>query len=199
MVVQRVDSICGLHSSVLPLKVGYKEPAGAPRFDEIEREVVQLYQENAAGLLRYALAVAGLRELAQDGVQESFLRFYVARLHGKRIVNANAWLYSVLRNYLLDRLKEHASKNWASLDDIKDLPDPRQDPERGTHQSEVSRQLLRSLAPRELECLRLRGEGLRYAEIAQILRIRSGTVGAMLARGLKKVRKAFGVVEGHSC
>jgi DNA-directed RNA polymerase specialized sigma24 family protein len=53
----------------------------------------------------------------------------------------------------------------------------------------VSRcKMLRRLAPRELECVRLRAEGLNDAEIAEVLSIRSGTVGALLSRALGKCR-----------
>ena len=38
--------------------------------------------------------------------------------------------------------------------------------------------------------MQLRLEGLGYEEIADVLQIRSGTVGALLARGLKKIRES---------
>ena len=59
-------------------------------------------------------------------------------------------------------------------------------------QREITRQALGGLSPRELECLRLRQDGLNYKEIAKVLGIDSGTVGALLARGLKKIRAAVG-------
>jgi DNA-directed RNA polymerase specialized sigma24 family protein len=46
------------------------------------------------------------------------------------------------------------------------------------------------LSPREIECVRLRAEGLRYEEIAGVLGLQSGTVGALLARAHKKIRQA---------
>ena len=44
--------------------------------------------------------------------------------------------------------------------------------------------------PRELDCLRLRVEGFSYQEIAQVLGVRPGTVGALLPRVYSKLRDA---------
>jgi len=41
-----------------------------------------------------------------------------------------------------------------------------------------------------MECVRLRIEDLRYEEIASVLGLSAGTVGALLARAHGKIRKA---------
>src|SRR5260370_2729800 len=46
------------------------------------------------------------------------------------------------------------------------------------------------LSPREMECVRLRTEGLRYEEIASVLGLQAGTLGALLPSAHEKVRKA---------
>jgi DNA-directed RNA polymerase specialized sigma24 family protein len=43
-----------------------------------------------------------------------------------------------------------------------------------------------------MECVRLRTEDLRYEEIAIVLGLQAGTVGALLARAHLKIRKAVG-------
>jgi RNA polymerase sigma-70 factor (ECF subfamily) len=57
----------------------------------------------------------------------------------------------------------------------------------------MARELSKLLAPRELDCVRLRVEGLNYDEIAEVLNMRQGTVGATLARAHKKIRRVLGV------
>ena len=155
-----------------------------------ESEVIDLYQQNAAGLVRFAEGLVRDREMAQDALQEVFLRYFVARNSGQEIQNGKSWLYRVLRNYLLDRVKEAAFKNKASLEEAETIPDV-SDPEQEYLRAFTRKQILEVLAPRELECLQLRAEGFDYKEIAQILSIRSGTVGATLARALSKIRKAL--------
>jgi len=88
---------------------------GGPLPAGIEREIGDLYATEAAGMLRYALSVAGNNETAQDGVQEAFLRFFVVRTAGQEIRNPTAWLFRVLRNHVLDQLKAGA-RNQVGLD-----------------------------------------------------------------------------------
>ena len=116
------------------------------------------------------------REMAQDALQQVLLRYFVARSSGQEIQNGKSWLYRVLRNYLLDRIKEAAFKNKASLEEAESIPDI-SDPEKEYFRAFTRKQILEVLAPRELECLQLRAEGFDYKEIAQILNVRSGTVG----------------------
>ena len=75
------------------------------------------------------------------------------------------------------------------------VADIRQDVEAGYQKNESYQSALSILSPRERECVQLRLEGFGYNEIADILRIRPGTVAALLARGLKKLRQNGGIGE----
>jgi RNA polymerase sigma-70 factor, ECF subfamily len=165
--------------------------------NSLEGEVIDLYQQNASGLFRFAEALVRDREMAQDALQEVFLRYFVARSSGQEIQNGKSWLYRVIRNYLLDRVKEAAFKNKASLEEAEVIPDGSSDPEQQYLRAFARKQILRVLAPRELECLQLRAEGFDYQEIAKILSVRSGTVGATLARALNKIRKTLNPSGDH--
>lgn len=158
---------------------------------QLEDEIVQLYEAAFKGLFRYAMAIIRDRELAEDAIQECFLRYFIARKEGQSILNARAWLYRVLRNRLLD-LKKSARLNYdVSIEAAVRYPDWTQSPEAHLRRAELSRDLLAPLTAREQECFQLRLEGLRYDEIATVLRIRSGTVGAMLARALNKIQRVM--------
>lgn len=157
---------------------------------DIEQEVRRLHDETAAGIFRYALAFCGSRESAQDAVQEAFLRYFVIRSAGEEIHAPKAWLIRVVRNHLLDELKAGGSRREVGLRELANSPDPRQYPDPLPAPLDSLWLTIESLlSPRELECLRLRAEGLQYAEIANVLGLRSGTVGALLARAHKKIRK----------
>ena len=134
--------------------------------------------------------------MAQDALQEVFLRYFIARTSGQVVQNRKAWLYRVLRNYVLDRVKEATFKNRVSLEEAETVPDL-SDPEQEYLRAFTRKQILEVLAPRELECLQLRAEGFDYKEIAQILNVRSGTVGATLARALNKIRKTLNPSGDH--
>lgn len=167
--------------------------------DTIEQEVVQLYRENAAGLFRYGLVLSKNREAAQDGVQEAFLRYFIERSGSRAVERPKAWLFQVLRNFLLDGMKASIARKEVGLEAVRTWADARQNPESECRLAEMTRQLWALLSPRELECLRLRAEGLRYEEIAEVLSVRSGTVGALLARVQKKMRQAVGNTPARPC
>lgn len=160
--------------------------------DRIEQEVIQLYRENAAGLFRYGIVLVKNREAAQDAVQEAFLRYFLARSGRQPVERPKAWLFQVVRNFLLDALKSSSARKEVGLDAVGRWADTRQDPETEYRFAEMSRRLWALLSPRELECFRLRAEGLSYDEIAAVLSLRSGTVGALLARVQKKMREESG-------
>jgi RNA polymerase sigma-70 factor (ECF subfamily) len=171
-------------------------PRLAPILDAVhtgalETEIAELYRDVASGLFRYASVLARNRETAWDAVQEAYLRYFIARRGGRQIHDPKAWLFRVLRNVLLDVLKRHHVQKEVAIEQARESADLRPDPECEFGELELSRQTWESLAPREQECLKLRAEGLRYEEIAGVLGIRSGTVGALLARAQRKIRRAF--------
>ncbi len=154
----------------------------------IEQELVQLHQECAPGLLRYAAAISRDEELARDAVQEAFLKYFVERRLGRAIDNPRGWLYRVLRNHLLDRLSSAEARREVDAAEAEGAAAPSQT-DAHLLQAEAARELKTVLTLRELECLRLRAEGLSYEEIGSVLEIRPGTVGALLTRVYRKVRE----------
>lgn len=156
---------------------------------KIEAEIIQLMNEYAPDLSRYAVRLTREKYLVQDGVQEAFLRYFIARSGGQQIVNARAWLFRVLRNYLLDCNRKSCFMNAVDLEIAAEVPDVRRDAETVCQQNESVRYAFASLTPREKECMRLRLRGFGYDEIAGFLHIRPGTVAALLARSIKKFRQ----------
>lgn len=158
---------------------------------ELDQEVIRLYEVYAEGLLRYAMTMGRDRELARDAVQDCFFRYFLYRQERNEVANPKAWLFRVLRNSLLDRLRAHSNRAEVELDLLSQHADSRPGPEALYDAHQFAQQVPKLLAPREWECLRLRAEGLRYDEIADVLGIRPGTVGALLNRALLKLRVAF--------
>jgi RNA polymerase sigma-70 factor (ECF subfamily) len=156
---------------------------------QIEAEVIELLQRHAAALSRYAARIARDKTLVEDSIQEALLRYFIARTHGQQIDNPRAWLFRVLQNYILDCNRKSDSRQASNLEAAVQVADARQDVEAGYQQDETFRDALSSLSPREQACILLRLEGFAYDEMAHILGIRSGTVGALLARGMTKIRK----------
>ena len=163
---------------------------GSPPTAGIEREIVDLYEREAGAILRYAGALADNQETAHDALQEAFFRFFLCRSAGQQIRSPKGWLFRVAHNYVVDQ-KKGGSRNEVGMESLRNVPCPATHPEANRHVSDLLEGLLEiGLSPREIECVRLRTEDLRYEEIAGVLGLRAGTVGALLARAHEKIRKA---------
>jgi RNA polymerase sigma-70 factor, ECF subfamily len=156
--------------------------------DQAEAEVTVLLRKHAASLSRYAYAIAWNTAIVPDGIQEAFLRYFSARVNGQKIENQRAWLFRVLRNYIHDCNRRSALLSEVDLNAASHVLDDRHDAESALQNNEAFKRALSLLSPRERECVRLRLEGFDYEEIAHILKIRTGTVGSLIARSMKKIR-----------
>jgi RNA polymerase sigma-70 factor (ECF subfamily) len=163
----------------------------------LEDEVATLHREHAGELLRYARGAGGCEELAREAVQETFLRYFIERTYGREIVYQRAWLFEVLRNYLRDRASAAAIHRELPMEHAELRPDLRPSPEMVVGGIQTAEKIAESLSPREFECLRLRTQGLSYGEIGTVMQVRTGTVGALLARVHEKVRKVAGTEGGE--
>jgi RNA polymerase sigma-70 factor (ECF subfamily) len=154
---------------------------------EIERVVVAAYENYAAELFAYATSIIHGEDGALDAVQESFLRYFVELSYGRRVQNPRAWLYRVVRNYLLDRMGSAAVNREILMAETDEMAEPKPGPEAMVEQAQMAEQITSLLTGREMECLRLRSEELSYEEIAGVLGVRPGTVSALLTRAHKKL------------
>jgi RNA polymerase sigma-70 factor (ECF subfamily) len=153
--------------------------------DVLARELCSIYEDHCRSLLQYARSVGRSAATAQDVVQEAMLRYHASRTAGVVIENPRAWLYKVVLNLLIDLSAESTVPIEAAAQSI----DHGHDPQAEAEAASLRATLARVLSPREFECVRLRAEGLTYDEIGSALKIRTGSVGALLARSVWKLKK----------
>ena len=151
-----------------------------------------LYRQCAAEIRHYALLLSKDEQLSQDALQEAFMRYFIARSEGQRIEHPRAWVYKVVCNYVLDRLKQSRVRGERSLEDLPALSLRSGDVEAECYRREVFRLIAKTLTPRELQCVSLRSRGFRYEEIASALQLRSGTVGALISRAMRRMQAVVG-------
>ncbi len=163
--------------------------ARADQLARIKSEVTDLYRASAKNLFRYVFYLARDFEVAREAVQETFLRYYEYRLKGGAVRESQGWIFRVARNYAIDQIRATRPEKCVSMEEeeVSATNNPCC-PHDAYARVEAFKQLSKLLTTRELECLQLRAEGFKYKEIARILGIESGTVGATLAHGLKKIR-----------
>ena len=154
----------------------------------ISHEVAELHTAYAEALLRFGATFTPDAAACHDAVQEAFLRYFIERRYGRTIIHPQAWLYRVVRNYLLDRMRTASARQEVTVLDAQSVPTRQCNPEVAVHGTEIAREITAALSARELECLRLRATGLSYDEIGQSMIISPGTVAAMLGRVHSKLR-----------
>ena len=159
----------------------------------VQERVIQAFSEHRAEIYRYALSLGLDFGRAQELTQDAFLRLYVALDSGEPIENQRAWLFRVTHNLVLNvRLKDDRVAPWPEgLEDR--LTDPGADPERSLLETEKMRrfhEVVQGLSEQQRKCLRLRAEGFRYREIAEITGIKTSTVSEFLRRAISRLRKA---------
>lgn len=78
----------------------------------------EIFDLEESGLLQFAYGIVGRREIAEDLVQEAFLRLHE---HWQEVQNPKAWLYRSIRNMALNHLRDHRREtslgegsDWAS-------------------------------------------------------------------------------------
>lgn len=171
--------------------------ATANQESALSQELETLYHAHSDTLLRYAIHATASLEFAREAVQEVFLRYAELRQVEAPPPTPLVWLLRALRGHIGRRTRERDRRETGSLSRYAGA-DPAPSPETLALLSEARRIIDRLAAPRELECFLLRSEGLSYQEIARVMDISIGTVGATLARAVRKLEQVLEPREGDS-
>ncbi len=81
------------------------------------RSFTNLYQQNKVSLLRYVMTIVFDQQVAEEIVQEAFLRLYRQRVEIENLAHAKSWLYTVARNLSFDYLKKKKEVLYHLSDD----------------------------------------------------------------------------------
>ncbi|MBN1435052.1 sigma-70 family RNA polymerase sigma factor [Candidatus Fermentibacterales bacterium] len=169
-----------------------------PQRKQFEDEVVQYLD----GLYCYALHLTRNDEDACDLVQETYARAFRAYEQYQLGTNARAWLFAILRNTFLNRLRK-ARRNpvrthFEEQEELSSAMEPVEpplgtDPETETIRDEMRRDIRKALS-RIPESFRSAVvlcdvEGFSYKEISSILGVPIGTVRSRIHRGRAMLQK----------
>lgn len=163
-------------------------PAPAPSLEE-------LFLAEESRLLRFATALTGDFALAQDLVQEAFLRLH---RHQATVTQPRAWLFQTIRNLAHNHRRKHnrispldTSEHERQADPAPQAADPG---DRLAHHESLllMRLCLDDLPDRDRELIRLKFDHeLSYEEIAQRTGLGIGNIGYRLHHTLKRLATAF--------
>ena len=147
----------------------------------------------------YAVAfrMCGVKEDAEDCLQEAMLRVYRSISGFKAQSSFGTWVYRITMNTCLDELRRRKNRPSASLDDMLDAgwspADKREGPEQRAVRSELRlalEGLIRELPEDMRAAVVLRDiQGLSYEDIARALDANVGTIKSRISRGRVKLRE----------
>jgi len=161
--------------------------------------VAALFASEEGALLRFAYGLVGRREVAEEAVQEGFLRLHE---HWTTVENPRAWLYRAVRNLALNHLRKYKRENVTGDLDGHTSEAPVPDEELGRHEAAgMVRLLMADLKDDDRQLLHLKyHEELAYGKIAERLGLSVGNVGYRLHHLLKNLADSLrsAGVEGSS-
>lgn len=169
--------------------------------EAVKPSLAAVFEAEEAPLVRYAYGLVGRREVAEELVQDAFLRLHQ---HWETVEKPRPWLYRCVRNRSLNHLRDH-KREYLS----EELPEPeretRREPDQELGRLEAAgllRMLMDELSERDRELVHLRYfEDLKYAGISERTGMTIGNVGYRLHHILKSLAESLrrvGVEGGQS-
>ncbi len=144
----------------------------------------QLFYKHRDDLWRFAYFLGSSRYEAEEVLQQTWLRAWEKFHTLKRAQKARAWLFTILYRELLS-LRRRSTTAGESLDEVKELPDNRQEnPGLQIDLEKAIRELPENFRTPLL--MQIVG-GLSINEIAEMLEIPRGTVLSRIARARKRL------------
>jgi len=149
-------------------------------------DLVGLFRSEEGALLRFAYGLTGRRAVAEEIVQEGFLRLH---RHWDKVEQPRPWIYRCVRNLAINE-----RRSWVREGDVKVATEPMSPdedaPERLQRMETLGllRMCLAELTMDEQRLLRMKfHEELSYKEMAERLGISVGNVGYRLHHLLKSL------------
>ena len=138
-------------------------------------------------LRRYARALAGNRDDADDLVQDTLERAWAKSALWRGVVDMRGWLFGIMHNLHVDGVRRPRLATQA-LDD--DTPEVAMAPTQGERLAVLDLQAALDLLPIEQKeiVLLVALEDMAYADVAKALGIPIGTVMSRLSRGRERLR-----------
>jgi len=150
----------------------------------------ELVSRNQRTALSVAYRFLGRQSLAEDAVQEAFLKVLAGASRYRPTARFSTYLYGVIWHICVDFYRK---KRTESLDDVPARQDPGPDPAQAAlagERADLVRQAVQELPPRQRMALVLKHfENLSYEEIGRTLECSPTAVDALLVRAKRKLQE----------
>jgi RNA polymerase sigma factor (sigma-70 family) len=152
------------------------------------QSVVEGLGEHVVGLRRYAFALTGNREDAEDLVQETLTRAIAAANSFRATGSLRAWLFAIMHNTFLSGVRERPSPARETAEEAPEMAEPPHQLAR-LEVRDVLTALGRLPEPQRAAISLIALEDFSYAEAARTLGVPLGTLMSRLARGREALRR----------
>lgn len=162
-----------------------------------QKAFARLYELTSAKLFALALGILRRRDLAEDVLQESFIRLWrSAHRFDPAKGSAMSWMVTIVRNGAFTMLERRGREGQASgIADIENMASSEPDPLEQAMQSSAARALLACLQrldePQRRSIVLAYYEGLTHTELAARLSAPIGTVKSWIRRGLMHLKECL--------
>lgn len=161
-------------------------------------QLAELFAQHHLELYRYVARFTGDPDLAEDVVQDVFVR--LAERPPADAAHVRGWLFRVATTVAIDAMRG-ARRRLALVRDRPErqpMGEPPPDPATATEREETRRRVreaLVSLGEKERAVLLMREEGFAHREIAVAVGTTTQSVGTMIARALEKLARHLSLDE----
>lgn len=156
-------------------------------------EMEAIVAEHEAQLLRYATRIVNNATIAQDVVQNTFIKLFKAWKPGTRpSAQLKSWLYRVTHNEAIDHIRRESRLRVLHDNEAGERTEFCHDghncPASFDSKKEMVLNMLGQLKPHEQQVILLRlDQGLSYSEISEITGRSEGNVGNILHHAVKQL------------
>jgi RNA polymerase sigma-70 factor (ECF subfamily) len=151
-----------------------------------------LFDRYRGRIYTYALRLSENTSLADEVVQDVFLKVWLKRKDLPGIENFSAWLYAIARNRLFDMMKQQAREQQTRESVQQEVAPSANNAELSLLEKEqqvLLRDALAKLSPRQQLIYNLsRNRGMKHEEIAHTLNISRNTVKTHLVHALRVIK-----------
>ena len=185
------------------------------RFQRGDRSAfTSLVRRHQTALFNFALRQLRVQSVAEDVVQEAFVRVVQNAADFKHEARFTTWVYTITRNLCIDQLRKRALRKHPSLDESRageegdgptlgeQMPDGRASVEReatGTELRERIARAVETLPDEQREVFLMREvSNLPFKEIAEITGVPENTVKSRMRYALERLQQALSEYEEYA-
>ncbi len=156
------------------------------------REIINHYKDD---LFRFLVHLTRNHELANDILQESFLKLLTKIDTIKKPEQLKSWLFRIAKNQFIDHTRKKANTSSVALDSVPEIQDQEFDTDK-ERQVFILQEAIKRLPEKEriiIVCVDL--EQRSYSEASEILEISESALKSRLFRARKLLKNIFEEIE----